>query len=132
MQTIWWKYIYIFFWHRPSRCVIEYKSILSSKNTIGYQHCVKIYIMSWRHVSAVKQPSPGQSRTYIWYFHIFFLPYIYVLLWPDDGCFTAETCRLDVIDILSQCWLIIVFLDGIVPLWWKYGGFPHVWNYTKF
>ena len=28
---------------------------------------------------------------------------IYVPLWPDDGCFTAETCRLDVIDILSQC-----------------------------
>jgi len=20
----------------------------------------------------------------------------YVLLWPDDGCFTAETCRLEV------------------------------------
>ena len=26
-----------------------------------------------------------------------------VLLWPDDGCFTVETCSPDVIDISSLC-----------------------------
>jgi len=26
---------------------------------------------------------------------------VYVLHWPDDGCFTAETCSPDVIDISS-------------------------------
>jgi hypothetical protein len=43
---------------------------------------------------------------------------IYALLWPDDGCFTAETCRLGAIDILLQCCLlIVVFLDGNIPLY---------------
>ena len=27
----------------------------------------------------------------------------YVLHWPDDGCFTAETCSPDVNDISSLC-----------------------------
>jgi len=39
---------------------------------------------------------------------------IYVLLWPDDGCFTAETCRLDVIDILSQCLLLITIKELLI------------------
>jgi len=28
---------------------------------------------------------------------------VYVLHWPDDGCFTAETCSPNVIDISSLC-----------------------------
>jgi hypothetical protein len=38
----------------------------------------------------------------------------YVLLWPDDGCFTAETCWLEVnCKVLPYCWLLhVVFLDG--------------------
>ena len=28
---------------------------------------------------------------------------VYVLNWPDDGCFMAETCSPDVIDISSLC-----------------------------
>jgi len=27
---------------------------------------------------------------------------VYVLLWPDDGCLTAETCGPDVTDISSM------------------------------
>ena len=27
---------------------------------------------------------------------------VYVLHWPDDGCFTAETCSPDQIDISSM------------------------------
>jgi len=27
---------------------------------------------------------------------------VYVLQWPDDGCFTAETCSPNVIDISSM------------------------------
>jgi len=27
---------------------------------------------------------------------------VYFLYWPDDGCFTAETCSPDVIDISSM------------------------------
>jgi hypothetical protein len=38
----------------------------------------------------------------------------YVLLRPDDGCFTAETCCLEVIYkiLLNFLLLYIVFLDG--------------------
>jgi len=41
--------------------------------------------------------------------------YLYcVLLWPDDGCFTAETCCLEVnYKILSNFLLLyVVILDG--------------------
>jgi len=31
-----------------------------------------------------------------------------VLHWLDDGCFTAETCSRDVIDISSLCWCTYV------------------------
>jgi len=35
---------------------------------------------------------------------------VYVLHWPDDGCFTAETCSPDVIDISSmRCYTYVVF-----------------------
>jgi len=49
----------------------------------------------------------------IWYHHICRYPSrvqverellsqpVYVLHWPDDGCFTAETCSPDVINISS-------------------------------
>jgi len=32
----------------------------------------------------------------------------YVLHWPDDGCFTAETCSPDVTYISSLCWCTYV------------------------
>ena len=35
--------------------------------------------------------------------HTYVLYLVYVLHWPDDGCFTAETCSADVIDISSLC-----------------------------
>ena len=35
---------------------------------------------------------------------------VYVLHWPDDGCFTAETCSPDVIDIsLMGCYTYVAF-----------------------
>ena len=87
------------------------KGIMQSKTQqICNQHCDKISITSRRHVSAVKLPSSGESRTYLRYKESVHsiecslsLYLIYVLLSPDDGSFTAETRRLDVIDILSQC-----------------------------
>ena len=33
--------------------------------------------------------------------HAYIVPCVFVLHWPDDGCFTAETCSPDVTDILS-------------------------------
>jgi len=33
---------------------------------------------------------------------------VYVLHWPDDGCFTAETCSADVADISSMRWYTYV------------------------
>ena len=34
--------------------------------------------------------------------HTYIVPCV-CLRWPDDGCFTAETCSPDVIDISSLC-----------------------------
>ena len=36
---------------------------------------------------------------------------VHVLHWPDDGCFTAETCSPDVIDISSLLMYICCVLD---------------------
>ena len=38
----------------------------------------------------------------------------YVLLWPDDGCITAETCWLEINHRVFICLLIlyVVSLDG--------------------
>ena len=38
----------------------------------------------------------------------------YVLHWPNDGCFTAETCSSDVIHTSSLCWCThVVFQTAI-------------------
>ena len=75
---------------------------------------IKLSIITRRLVSAVKQPSSRQSRTKSRYKYTHSLYVEYVLLWLDDGCFTAETCRLVIIDNFITLLIIIffVFLDG--------------------
>ena len=68
----------------------------------------EISIRSGLHVSAVKHPSSGQCRTYTRYNiegieYTLILYLLYVLHWADDGCFTAETWRPDVINISAMC-----------------------------
>ena len=36
--------------------------------------------------------------------------------WPDDGCFTAETCSRDVIDVSSLCLCTYVVLSCVIPV----------------
>jgi hypothetical protein len=74
--------------------------------TYVQQHSDEITITSWLHVSAVKQPSSRQSRTYTKYNYIVLIYkvlYLYVLLWPDDDCFIAKTCSSDITDVSSLC-----------------------------
>ena len=73
--------------------------------TYVHQHSDEMLIISGLHVSAVKEPKSGQCRTYTRYNTecTLILHRVYVLHWPDDGCFTAETCSPDVIDISSLC-----------------------------
>jgi len=54
--------------------------------------------------------STGASLNYYIKYHVWdpiectlILYLVYVLHWPDDGHFTAETCGPDVIDIPSLC-----------------------------
>jgi len=46
---------------------------------------------------------------------MFILCLVYALHWPEDGCFTAETCSSDVIDMSSLCWCTCV-LDGNIHI----------------
>jgi len=41
----------------------------------------------------------------------------YVLHWPDDGCFTAETCSPDVIDISLLCWCTYVVFQTVIYIY---------------
>ena len=47
---------------------------------------------------------------------------LYVLHRPDDGCFTAETCSPDVIDISSMNWYTYVVLDGKIHIFVLHSG----------
>ena len=68
--------------------------------------------------------------------HMLYL--VYVLHWPDDGCFTAETCSPDVIDISSMHWytyvvfsmvkyMYIVLCSFLMTIFWN---ITVAWNET--
>ena len=42
---------------------------------------------------------------------------VYVLHWPDDSRFTAETCSPDVIDISSLCWCTYVVFETAICIY---------------
>jgi len=91
--------------------------IMPSKTQHMYINTVTKSITSGLDVSTVKQPSSGQLynisvhstvHTYIYL--------VYVLHWPDDDCFTVETCGPDVIDIVTVLMYICCVLDGIIHI----------------
>ena len=91
-------------------------------NTYNQQLDKSLLLTFRQHVSPVKQPSSGQSRTQSRYTECVHSAidctlsmYLHcVLLRPDDGCFTGETRCLKVNDkLLSSCWLyVLCFLDS--------------------
>jgi hypothetical protein len=95
-------------WHISSYFILDMYFINSNQHIILIYYCKPYGIPYSAHL--LWDPIQCTPSVYL----------DYVLLWPDDGSFTAETFCLEVnCKILSYCWLLYVVIlgDNKIPLY---------------